>query len=182
MLEGIKKSIDDINAAIPPGAGPAPPRPTVPAPPNIDPSIEITLSGKTYNLQGLANILYQKSLEKGSHPKFARALAIITANPNDNASIEKAFNSIRVSNGPNKGLIVTGGKTRTSKKQKKAKNSGKKTKKIRKQKGGYTYKDTKTGGFIVNKTKKNKRSTHKGKSTSSRKTTSRKTTGDSINF
>ena len=182
MLEGIKKSIDDINAAIPPGAGPAPPRPTVPAPPNIDPSIEITLSGKTYNLQGLANILYQKSLEKGSHPKFARALAIITANPNDNTSIEKAFNSIRVSNGPNKGLIVTGGKTRTSKKQKKAKNSGKKTKKIRKQKGGYTYKDTKTGGFIVNKTKKNKRSTHKGKSTSSRKTTSRKTTGDSINF
>jgi predicted nucleic acid-binding Zn-ribbon protein len=182
MLEGIKKSIDDINAAIPPGAGPAPPRPTLPAPPNIDPSIEITLSGKTYNLQGLANILYQKSLEKGAHPKFARALAIITANPNDNASIEKAFNSIRVSNGPNKGLMVTGGKTRTSKKHKKAKNSGKKTKKIRKQKGGYTYKDTKTGGFIVNKTKKNKRSTHKSKSTSSRKTTTRKTTGDSINF
>ena len=182
MLEGIKKSIDDINAAIPPGAGPAPPRPTVPAPPNIDPSIEITLSGKTYNLQGLANILYQKSLEKGSHPKFARALAIITANPNDNTSIEKAFNSIRVSNGPNKGLMVTGGKTR---KVRTRKNSGKKTKKIRKQKGGYTYKDTKTGGFIVSKTKKNKRSTNKSKSAnkSSRTKSSRRvTTGDSINF
>jgi hypothetical protein len=184
MLEGIKQSIDDINAAIPPGAGPAPPLPTVPAPPNIDPSIEITLSGKTFNLQGLANVLYQKSLEKGAHPKFARALAIITANPNDNASIEKAFNSIRVSNGSNKGLVVRGGKTRTSKKHKKAKNSGKKTKKIRKQKGGYTYKDTKTGGFIV-KTKKNKRSTRKSKSTNKSSTTKssrRVTTGDSINF
>jgi hypothetical protein len=187
MLEGIKKSIDDINAAIPPGAGPAPPLPTVPAPPIIDPSIEVVVdrSGKTYNLQGLANLLYQKSLEKGAHPRFANALATITADPNDAAAIQKAFNSITVTNGPNKGLKVTGGKT--SKKHKKAKNSGKKTKKIRKQKGGYTYKDTKTGGFIVNKTKKNKRSTHNGKSTSSRKTTSRKTTsrkttGDSINF
>lgn len=182
MLEGIKKSIDEINAAIPPGAGPAPPRPTVPAPPNVDPSIEITLSGKNYNLQGLANVLYQKSLEKGAHPKFAKALTTIAANPNDAAAIESAFKSITVTNGPNKGLVVRGGKTRTRKKYKKAKNSGKKTKKIRKQKGGYTYKDTKTGGFIVNKTKKNKRSTHKSKTTSSRKTATRKTTGDSINF
>jgi len=137
MLEGIKTSIDEINAAIPPGAGPAPPRPTVPAPPNV-PDIEITLSGKNYNLQGLANLLYQKSLEKGAHPKFARALATIAANPNDAAAIENAFNSIRVSNGPNKGLIVTGGKTRTTKKNRKtraSKNTGKKTKKIRKQKG-----------------------------------------------
>jgi len=202
MLEGIKKSIDDINSAIPPAPGsgilaglfPSSPSASSPsasspsaAPPHIDPSIEVAVdrSGNNYNLNTLANSLYQKSLEKGAHPKFAKALATITANPNDAAAIKNAFKSITVTNGPNKGLLVRGGKTRTTKKNRKtraSKNSGKKTKKIRKQKGGYTYKDTKTGGFIVNKTKKNRRSTHKSKSASNRKTTTRKTTGDSINF
>ena len=159
MVQEIKQKIDEINAAIPPSSGPATPHtpavPSIPAPPHIDPTIEVVVdrSGKNYNLNLLANALHQKSLEKGAHPKFAKALTIIQANPNDAGAIQGAFKSITVTNGPNNGLMVRGGKTRKMRKTKKSRT----TKKLRKQKGGYTYKDNKAGYVVLDKTRKNRR-------------------------
>ena len=188
MLKTIKKTIADINAAIPPAQGSgildglftSSPSASSSNTPSSAPNPTVDVNGNQISIKEVLRLLRKKDDQIRNDPnnKYKQAINSINTiqktdpnitNPANNEKLKTIFASIAITPNSNGTFTIKGGeKTRTSKKNKKSKKSSKKTKKIRKQKGGYTYKDTKTGGFVINKTKKYKRSSNKSTRTSSR--------------
>ena len=188
MLKTIKKTIADINAAIPPAQGSgildglftSSPSASSSNTPSSAPNPTVDVNGNQISIKEVLRLLRKKDDQIRNDPnnKYKQAINSINTiqktdpnitNPANNEKLKTIFASIAITPNSNGTFTIKGGeKTRTSKKNKKSKKSSKKTKKIRQQKGGYTYKDTKTGGFVINKTKKYKRSSNKSTRTSSR--------------
>jgi hypothetical protein len=196
MLQTIKKTIDEINAAIPPStsstgildglftSSPSASSSNTPSnTPSSAPNHTVDVNGNQIPIKEVLELLRKKDGQIRNDPnnKYKQAIISINTiqktdpnitNPANNEKLKTIFASIAITPNSNGTFTIKGGeKTRTSKKNKKSKKSSKKTKKIKKnikQKGGYTYKDTKTGGFVINKTKKYKRSSNKSTRTSSR--------------
>ena len=176
MLKTIKKTIADINAAIPPAQGSgildglftSSPSASSSNTPSSAPNPTVDVNGNQISIKEVLRLLRKKDDQIRNDPnnKYKQAINSINTiqktdpnitNPANNEKLKTIFASIAITPNSNGTFTIKGGeKTRTSKKNKKSKKSSKKTKKIRKQKGGYTYKDTKTGGFVINKTKKYK--------------------------